>query len=90
MQHMKNYEMAEEKIGMPLKKENGENLKCECGGIYRWDGTLHLTHPPQYNFYCEVKNFFIAIVCKKQNIVKAVSTNFGYVFTRLLGSYVSW
>lgn len=48
---MINIELKE--VGIPLKKENGENLKCECGGIYRWDGTIFLSYPPQYNFYCE-------------------------------------
>lgn len=44
--------MIEEK-GMPLKNKKGEIIKCECGGVYRWDGTLLLSYPPQYPFYCD-------------------------------------
>ena len=41
-------------VGMPLKNSKGELIKCErCGGIYRWDGSLLLSYPPQYPFRCE-------------------------------------
>lgn len=40
-------------VGMPLKNSKGELIKCDCGGIYRWDGTLKLSYPPQYVFRCE-------------------------------------
>lgn len=40
-------------VGMPLKNRKGELIKCDCGGIYRWDGTILLSYPPQYQFYCE-------------------------------------
>lgn len=52
--------MNEEK-GMPLKKKNGENLKCECGGIYRWTGSKKLSYPPQYVFRCDKCNNDITI-----------------------------
>lgn len=40
-------------VGMPLKNSKGELIKCDCGGIYRWDGSLLLSYPPQYPFRCE-------------------------------------
>lgn len=43
----------EEEVGMPLKNKEGELIKCDCGGIYKWDGTLLLSYPPQYPFRCE-------------------------------------
>lgn len=42
-----------EKKGMPLTNKKGEIVKCECGGIYRWDGSLLLSYPAKYTFYCE-------------------------------------
>lgn len=45
--------MMTEEVGMPLKNSKGELIKCDCGGIYRWDGTLLLSYPPQYPFRCE-------------------------------------
>jgi hypothetical protein len=48
-------------VGMPLKNSKGELIKCDCGGIYRWDGTLKLSYPPQYPFRCEKCNNTVTI-----------------------------
>ena len=42
----------EEKRGMPLKDEKGNIVKCSCGGTYKWDGSLLLSYPAKYPFYC--------------------------------------
>ena len=39
-----------EEVGMPLKNSKGELIKCDCDGIYRWDGTLKLSYPPRMFF----------------------------------------
>ena len=52
----------ERKIGMPLKNDKGEIVKCElCGGIYKWDGSLLLTYPAKLPFYCDKCNSRLAI-----------------------------
>ena len=48
-------------VGMPLKNRKGELIKCDCGGIYRWDGTLKVSYPPQYVFRCDICNGNITI-----------------------------
>jgi hypothetical protein len=48
-------------IGMPLKNNKGELIKCDCGGIYRWDGTLLLSYPAKLPFYCDKCNHNIVV-----------------------------
>ena len=48
-------------IGMPLKNSKGELIKCDCGGIYRWDGTLLLSYPAKLPFYCDKCNHNIVV-----------------------------
>ena len=49
------------KVGMPLKNSKGELIKCDCGGIYRWDGTLLLSYPAKLPFYCDKCNHNIIV-----------------------------
>lgn len=48
-------------VGMPLKNDKGEIVKCDCGGIYRWDGTLLLSYPAKLPFYCDKCNHNIIV-----------------------------
>ena len=48
-------------VGMPLKNSKGELIKCDCGGIYRWDGTLLLSYPAKLPFYCDKCNHNIVV-----------------------------
>jgi hypothetical protein len=50
-----------EEVGMPLKNREGELIKCDCGGIYKWTGSIKLSYPPQYVFRCDKCNSDITI-----------------------------
>lgn len=51
-----------EEVGMPLKNNKGEIVKCDhCGGIYRWDGSFLLTYPAKLPFYCDKCNHHIVV-----------------------------
>lgn len=45
-----------EEVGMPLTDKNGNIVKCDCGGTYKWSGKLLLSYPAQYPFYCDKCN----------------------------------
>lgn len=37
-----------------MKEE--ELIKCDCGGIYKWTGSIKLSYPPKYVFRCDKCN----------------------------------
>lgn len=39
--------------GEILKNKKGEVVKCDCGGVYKWDGKILCSYPAQYNFRCD-------------------------------------
>ena len=41
------------KSGVPLKNKQGEIVKCDCGGTYKWDGGIKLSYPVKYIFVCD-------------------------------------
>lgn len=53
--------MMTKEVGMPLKNSKGELIKCDCGGIYRWDGTLLLSYPAKLPFYCDKCNHNVTV-----------------------------
>ena len=36
-----------------LKDNEGNVLKCECGGVFKWTGAVLTSYPPQYPYHCD-------------------------------------
>ena len=36
-----------------LKDENGKIIYCECGGIFKWNGAVLTSIPPQFPYTCD-------------------------------------
>lgn len=41
------------KLGVSLKDKKDEIIKCNCGGTYRWNGSIKLCYPAKYIFICD-------------------------------------
>ena len=41
------------KSGVPLKNKQGEIVKCDCGGTYKWSGSIKPSYPAKYIFICD-------------------------------------